>query len=67
VGEMCECEGIRRVVQCINGGCLYKFTKVGVERSFINEKCYMYLNFYKCSLTKIMWSLFIGTRSISFY
>jgi hypothetical protein len=32
-----------------------------------NEKCYMYLNFYKGSLTKIMWSLFIGTPNISFY
>jgi hypothetical protein len=27
----------------------------------------MYLNFYKWSLTKMMWSLFIGTRNISFY
>jgi hypothetical protein len=31
------------------------------------EKCYMYLNIYKMSFTKMMRNLFIGTRSISFY
>jgi hypothetical protein len=33
---------------------------------FLEEKCYMYLNFYKESFTKMMWSLFIGTRNIYF-
>jgi hypothetical protein len=31
------------------------------------EKCYMYLNFYKNSLNKMMRNIFIGTGSISFY
>jgi hypothetical protein len=31
------------------------------------EKCYMYLNFYKKSFTKMKLSLFIGTRNIFFY
>lgn len=32
----------------------------------LTEKCHMFLNFYKESLINKIWTLFIGTRDISF-